>query len=267
MVAKAAPSHREKELLDALRRFGGRARSSELANVLDVSEETVRRTIKALSKAGTIARVHGGAYLVGNQSDPSFFRRIAEHSAEKQVIAQEIARAISDGMTLFLDVGSTTAFVTEELRVRSDLTIVTNSIKAAQTLVGHNNNRVFLLGGEMQANEQGAFGFVAEKQARRYTYDVAILSADALNEKTGFSYLNPSEANLSVVISECAEVVLVAMAHQKFGTTAPHQGLHPQNVKQLVTDELPGKKLAAKLSDWSVQVKISAQSVRHDITD
>jgi len=39
-------SHRELELLEALHRLGGSARSAELAKTLDVSEETVRRTIK-----------------------------------------------------------------------------------------------------------------------------------------------------------------------------------------------------------------------------
>lgn len=38
-------SHRELELLEALHRLGGSGRSAELAKTLDVSEETVRRTI------------------------------------------------------------------------------------------------------------------------------------------------------------------------------------------------------------------------------
>lgn len=224
MSGKNAQTHRELELLDALRRSGGFARNSQLAVLLDVSEETVRRTIKALSKAGTIARVHGGAYLVGTQSDPSFFRRIAQRSDEKRLIAQEVARKISDGMSLFLDVGSTTAFVAEELRVRHNLTIATNSVGVAQALVGHNSNRIFLLGGEMHSDELGAFGFVAERQARRISYDYAILSADAINDKLGFLYLNPAEADLAAAVMENAEMTLIGMDQHKFGTTAPHRG-------------------------------------------
>lgn len=264
MAKTTTPTRREIELLDALRRFGGRARNSELASVLDVSEETIRRTIKALSKSGSIARVHGGAYLVGTQSDPSFFRRIAEHSDEKKIIARAVAISVSDGMTVFLDVGSTTAFVTEELRVRHNLTVVTNSIKSAQTLVGHNNNRVFLLGGEMQADEQGAFGFVAERQSKRYIYDIAILSSDALNSKNGFTYQSASEADLASVIIENANVVTVAMAHQKFETAAPHRGFHPGTVDYLVTDAPPENRLASSLAAWSVEVTVSNEKVRRE---
>lgn len=58
MKQRSAQSHRTIQLLDALRRFGGSARNAELARAMDVSEETVRRTIKTLSKSGDVTRVH-----------------------------------------------------------------------------------------------------------------------------------------------------------------------------------------------------------------
>ena len=256
-------SHRELELLDAMRRAGGFARNSELALALDVSEETVRRTIKALSKAGSVARVHGGAYIVGAQSDPSYYRRIAQHSDEKRRIARTVLRSISDGMTLFLDVASTTAFVAEELRVRHHLTIATNSVGVAQVLVGHNNNRVFLLGGEMHSNERGAFGFVTEQQARRYCYDVAVLSADAVNPKLGFLYANAAEADLAAVVSEISAITLMAMDHTKFDQSAPHRGFDPGGVDILVCDAPPGVGLAQKLNEWGVRVDVTEQEEHH----
>lgn len=256
MSEQITHTHRELALLDAVSRLGGFARNSELASALDVSEETVRRTIKALSKSGAIARVHGGTYLIGTRSDPSFFKRIAQHSDEKRLIAQEVVRSVADGMTLFLDVGSTTAFVAEELRVRKNMTVATNSIRVAQTLVGHNNNRVFLLGGEMQLNELGAFGHVAEKQARRYSYDMAILSADALSTKKGFLYVSPAEADLAAVVIENAETATVAMTHFKFDATAPHCGFSSTAVETLIVDEVPKPKMASQLDAWGIDVKI-----------
>ncbi|MCP5089103.1 MAG: DeoR/GlpR transcriptional regulator [Rhodobacteraceae bacterium] len=256
-------SHRELELLDVLRRFGGSARNSELASTLDVSEETVRRTVKVLSKSGSVARVHGGAYLVGTQVDPSFFRRIAQNSEEKRLIAREAVCSISDGMTLFLDVGSTTAYVAEELRVRNNLTVATNSVGVARTLVGHNNNRVFLLGGEMQADEHGAFGHVTERQARRFAYDIAVLSADALNAKMGFLFLNAAEANLASVITENTNQTVVVMAHDKYKSTAPHCSFSPQQISQLFTDKMPEKILRDQLDRWGIEVRVANQRGRN----
>ncbi|WP_138933136.1 DeoR/GlpR family DNA-binding transcription regulator [Roseovarius arcticus] len=250
-------SHREIELLDMVRRLGGSARSAELAKSLDVSEETVRRTIKALSKAGALERVRGGACLATSQNAPSFFRRISEYQEEKRAIASAVAGRVSDRMTLFLDVGSTTAFVAEELRKHLELTVVTNSIGVAQALAGHNGNRVHLLGGEMMGEERGTFGFVTENQARRFAFDMAILGANALSSRQGFLFLSASDASLANVVAACADRVLFALNSQKFNQTAPHCGPDPRAVDELVTDALPDSKITSKLHGWGIEVTLA----------
>ncbi len=252
----ASHSHRELELLDALRRLGGSARSAELAKMLDVSEETVRRVIKSLSKAGAVERVHGGAYLVGGAGDPGFFQRMARHPDAKRQIAKQVAKQVVDGMTLFLDVGSTTAFVAERLRKHAGLTVVTNSIGIAQTMLG-TDNRVHFLGGEMRRDERGSFGPVTERQARRFVFDLAVISVDALSETRGFLYSNPVEAALSEVIADCADRVVVGMDHNKFGARAAHCGLAARRVDLLVTDQQPPAGFETALAQWGVALRVT----------
>ncbi len=259
MTKSAKHSHRELELLDALHRLGGSARSSELAKTLDVSEETVRRTIKALSKTGVLERMYGGAHLSGPRNAPGFIRRIAKHSTEKRDIASTVANHVQDGMTLFLDVGSTTAFVAQRLRDRFRLTIATNSIGVAQVLANHNGNHVHLLGGEMQADERGTFGFVTEQQCRRYAYDLAILSTDALSATHGFLNSNASEANLAAVVAESSSQVLVALDHHKFDQSAPHCSIPPRAVDMIVTDQAPSEKLAKAIEAWGIQIHLATR--------
>lgn len=255
-------SHRELELLSVLRRLGGSARNADLAKALDVSEETVRRAVKALSKSGAVARVHGGAYLVGVQSDPSFFRRITRHEDEKRKIAVAVAKHVEDGMCLFLDVGTTTAFVSEELRTHARLTIVTNSIGVAQTLVNHNGNKVHLLGGEMQQVERGTFGSLTEAQARNFAFDLAILSADGLSNSFGFLYLNAGEARLASIVAENSAKVMVALDHYKFGKRAAHRGVNPARVDCLVTDAMPKGDLSRFLADAGVEVELASHDAK-----
>jgi DeoR family glycerol-3-phosphate regulon repressor len=260
MAAASTLSHREVGLLQALRRLGGSGRSAELALMLDVSEETVRRTIKALAKAGALERVHGGAYLVGAGNDasgPSFFRRMGENPQEKKRIAEAVMPKIVDGMTVFLDVGSTTSFVAEALRRRHNLTVVTNSIGVAQVLSNHNGNHLHLLGGEMRGDDRGTFGPVSEQQAARFAFDIAILSADALSAKHGLLFHNASEAELASVVAEAAEKIIVVTTASKFSETAPHCGPAPQLLDGLVSDREPGKKLARALQGWGVAFELA----------
>lgn len=261
MSASDSLSHRELELLEALRHLGGSGRSAELATMLDVSEETVRRTVKALAKAGAVERVHGGAYLAGPgngaQAGPSFFRRLGENPEEKKRIAQVAVAQIADGMTVFLDVGSTTSYVAEALRVRRELTVVTNSIGVAQVLANHNGNRLHLLGGEMRSDDRGTFGPVAEQQAARFAFDLAVLSADAFSAKHGLLFHNASEAQLTMAVAGAAERVCVVTTHSKFSETAPHRGPAPQQLDLLVSDRDPGKKLSRALTDWGIAFELA----------
>ena len=267
MLEITAQSHRELELLDALRRLGGSARNADLAKTMDVSEETIRRTIKTLAKNGAVVRVHGGAYLSGTQSDQGFYRRIGTDPVEKAAIAKRTTAMIRDGMCLFMDVGSTTAFIAEELRHRSGLTVATNSVGVAQTLASQSGNRVHLLGGEMQHDQRGTFGFVTERQAQRFVFDMALLSADAVSHTRGFLFHNESEAVLTEVVAERSDHTLMALVQSKFGQTAAHGGMDAKQVSTIVTGKRPGKKLIAALDRWDVDLVLSGMGTKDSGND
>ena len=55
---------RHKLIVEELRRHGA-VRVSELTELLDVSEMTVRRDLDALAAGGLLEKVHGGATLRG----------------------------------------------------------------------------------------------------------------------------------------------------------------------------------------------------------
>ncbi|WP_171126973.1 MULTISPECIES: DeoR/GlpR family DNA-binding transcription regulator [unclassified Ruegeria] len=256
---KKVLSPRELQLTGALRQLGGHARNIELAEVLSVSEETIRRTIKSLSKLGIVERNHGVVRLLEEQGEIGFFQRLGAFTNEKLKVAKTLSPLVPNGATVFMDVGSTTVFVAEALRVKRNLLVVTNSMNVAHKLLEHNGNRVFVLGGEMRKDEMGTFGFVAEAQARRYTYDIAILSPDGLDSKFGFQYQSAVESELASVVVERSSSTTVAMVHQKFETTGPHQSFEPQSVDQLVTDAAPGKKLAASLARWEIKTFVDPE--------
>lgn len=239
-------SHREHELLEVLRRYGGSARNAEIARSLDVSEETVRRLAKQLEREGRVERMHGGTLLVG--AEPGFYQRIAQNAEGKARIAALIAEEIQDGMCLFLDVGSTTSFVAEALRSRHRLMVVTNSIRTADLLANHNDNRVFLAGGELGGEERGTYGPMAEQAIRGYAFDVAILSANGLTERTGFTVFNPAEASVARTAAARARRCIVGVDHEKFGRQTPVATVSAEDVDLMVTDRPPPEAIARALA-------------------
>jgi DeoR family glycerol-3-phosphate regulon repressor len=245
-------THREVELLDTLRSFGGSARTASLAEALGVSEETIRRTVKALAKADLVQRVHGGVYLANADAATSMVSRLGKRSAEKSRIAKAAARLIPNGATVVLDVGSTTAFVAERLTRHTGLTIVTNAVHVAQTLVGQDGCRVFLAGGEVSASDNGTFGPETAAMIDRFAIDVAVLSVDGIDTRAGFLLAKAAEADLARAVAARARRVIVVADQFKFGQNMPHVACSAERADALVTD----RPLKPVFTRWAAEHQI-----------
>lgn len=252
-------TQREMEILEELR-LSGSCRIQDLARRLAVSEETIRRNVKNLAEQGLVRKVHGGVYLPEALKEPSFSQRMNVNPDAKRAIAARVARHIRNGDSLILDIGSTTAYVARALREHHNLFVVTNSVAVAQMLATHNNNRVFLAGGELRSHDAGAFGKEAVSFVRQFSVQYAVLSVAAIDAETGFMLFDLQEAEFSREILDRAECSIVAADRSKFGRRAPIRIAEPDAFDILMTDAPPPPDIAAFLADASVEVCCTDES-------
>lgn len=246
-------TQRERAILEHLTREGV-ARIDDLARRLSVSAETVRRSVKRLERLGSVTRMHGGVQLRDGLAEPSLALRLGVNPDRKRRIAQRMAGLIDNGSSLFLDVGSTTAYVAQALRDHRELFVVTNSLTVAQTLTGRGGNRVFLAGGELRPHDGGVFGAEAVAFARRFRVRHAILTATALDAGAGFMLNDQQEAEFSRAIIDCADQATIVADSTKFDAYAPMRIAPPSAFARLVTDAPPRDALARLLDEAGVAV-------------
>ncbi len=110
-----------------------------------------------------MTKTHGAVHWREVSAESSFDQRMKIQAGAKRRIARSVADLVADGAPLFLDVGSTLAYVALALQTRRDLMVVTNSLAVATALTGRNGNRIFMAGGELRAHDGGAFGEDATK--------------------------------------------------------------------------------------------------------
>ncbi len=244
--------HRGHEVLEVLARFGGSARNAQIAHALGVSEETIRRLVRSLAQAGKVERVHGGTYLTHPQDAPIYSSALEKNAGAKSAIARKAAELIEDKMTVFLNVGSTTTYVAEQLRRHSGLTVVTNSIPAIASLAGNNGSRVFLTGGEVMRAERGSFGRTAEALAQQFSYDALIVGADGVSAQHGFVTGNALEADITRAIAGQADRIIVVADLSKRDKRAPFVACAPEQVTDFVTEQDPDPELAEALGRWGI---------------
>ena len=252
-------NHREREILDELRLAGGSSRIQFLAERIGVSEETIRRNIRTLENNGLVTKVHGGVHLKTGTDEQPLHCRMTEQAEAKRLIAAKVADIIEDGDTLFLDIGSTTAFIAVALQKHRNLFVVTNSVAVAHTLATRNNNRVFFAGGELRSHDGGAFGIDSIAFVRRFNVRHAILSVTAINATAGFMLQDMDEAEYSREAARRAENRIIVADSNKFGRSAPIVVDAPSAYDLLVTDQPPPADIAAMLAESNVEVIVAGQ--------
>jgi DeoR family glycerol-3-phosphate regulon repressor len=249
-------TQRERSLLELLGKTGS-ARIPDLARALAVTEETVRRNVRRLEAAGTVTKVHGGVHLRDWAAEPAFALRYVQNATAKRAIAARVAGLIADGASVFLDVGSTTAYVAQALRGHRDLQVVTNSLSVAVALAGVNGNRLFMAGGELRRHDGGAFGAEALAFVRQFRLSHAVMSAAAVDPAGGFLLQDLPEAEFGrAVLAQAAEVIVAADA-SKFGRSAPIRLAPASAIHRLVTDAAPPADIAAMLAAAGVRLTLA----------
>lgn len=227
---------RQREILGKLRPGESRA-LGQIAQELEVSEETIRRELRVLEAQGSVIWTHGSVRLAAAAVEGPFDRRLQENMAEKTRIAEAAARFVGDGDTIFIDAGSTACFVARVLAgARRDLTVITNSLTVAQSLGGRNGNTLFLAGGELDYDYKSFSDHAAQAYLAQFTPHLAILTVSAIHPDHGLMDRHAREAAMSRIAYACANRVLLAADHSKFGRLGLIRTADPDKVDILVTD-------------------------------
>src|SRR3954471_24233847 len=149
---------RQQRILDEAR-GAGRVEVAALAELLDVTPETVRRDLTVLERHGVLRRVHGGAIPVERLGfEPGVADRQGVLAAEKQRIAKVALEELPDGGAVILDAGTTTIRLAEMLPTDRDLTVVTHALPIGMVLATRPNVTLHLLGGTVSGRTLAGVG-------------------------------------------------------------------------------------------------------------
>lgn len=220
---------------------------AQLANLLGVSTETVRRDLRPLVEDGAVHRMHGAVSLTGPTAEAPFRRRMRENAPAKQAIAARVAATILDGQTVMLDTGTTTSFIARALTGHRRLRVVTNSMDVARTLAVTGGNRVFLTAGEVRPDSGAALGPAAVAHVLQFRADVAVISAGGVDALAVTDY-DPDEAEFARALLTCAPRRVVATDATKFGRRGLVAVVGFDGMDELVTDAAPPAVIASAMA-------------------
>src|SRR3984957_7861106 len=129
------PAQRQDRILTEIERAGG-ARIVQLAELLGVSDMTVRRDIDVLAARGLVTKVYGGGPVraPGTSAEPGFEAKSWREPAAKELIAAAAAALVQPKATIAVSARTTTYALGVHLARLPALTVVTNSVRVADYL-------------------------------------------------------------------------------------------------------------------------------------
>lgn len=255
MPRRPHKDERRKRIVEALR-YTPHLRIATLAERFDVTTETVRRDLKALSAMGLVDRAHGGAIARPMGVQPVIAERERATVNERRRIAAAAAALVSPGQVLMIDAGSTTTQLGWRLGANAQaLTVITNSYPVAAALTS-TPLRVIACPGEFNGHEGGVFGQDATEFLKRFHANIAFIGASAL-ATGGVGDVHRDAAWIKRAMIERSELTYLLVDHTKFNVHVLEVVTAVKRLDGIITDKAPPEPLAQALHEAAVSVLVA----------
>lgn len=205
-------------ILDMLK-LKGSVSLTELTQLFDVSEATIRRDLTELERKNQLQRTHGGAVSTDlSIFEAGYVEKEQEYLEEKQQIAQIAAYMINDGDTVLLDSGTTTYEIARAIR-KKKITLITNSatIMADMMNAPECNLELVSTGGIYRSSTRSFLGANAESFIRTIVPDKVFIAANGFSIRCGATTPNLSEASIKRAMIDVGKEAYLAIDSSKIG--------------------------------------------------
>ncbi|QSB22774.1 DeoR/GlpR family DNA-binding transcription regulator [Curtobacterium sp. 24E2] len=203
-------------------RAQGRVDVKDLAELLEVTPETIRRDLTSLERRGLVRRAHGGAIPVERITiHPGVGDRGGINQAEKMVIAEAALEELPENGSVMIDAGTSTICLAEMLPTDRGLTVVTHSLPVAMAVAMAVANRpgidLHLLGGNIRSDSLAGVGTWTHQLIGMVSVDVAFVSINGITPERGLTTHNMAEAAVKSAMIKSARRSILLADHTKFG--------------------------------------------------
>lgn len=219
---------------------------TELTNLLDTSESTIRRDLSALAEMGKLNKVFGGATSIRKNSgitEDNVSSRENLMKKEKDAIARYSATLINDNDFVYIDAGTTTSKLIDYIS-NTKATYVTNGISHARKLIYKGLN-AYIIGGKMKPVTEAVVGAEGILNLKNFNFTKAFMGSNGIDFQAGFTTPDIEEARIKEEAINKSYMSFILADHSKFGKVFP---VTFSELKKccIITDMLQNKRYAVE---------------------
>lgn len=224
-----------------------------MSEATSVSAVTVRADLARLEALGLVLRSRGGASPAFH---PEILKRQKHRTEAKHRIARRAASLVTDGDTIMIEAGTTTALVARYLAGRRDVRIVTNSALVIPYARANPAVQLTVLGGAFRPETEAFVGPVALAQLDSFHVRLAFVGTDGFTVEHGLSSYFPEAAAVLKRMVENADRTILVADSSKWGRTGFVTITPIASISTLITDtEFPDEG-RSRLREAGVEVEV-----------
>jgi len=206
---------RRDKIIELLQK-NGRVLAKELADMFELSIDSIRRDLTIMEEKGLLKRTHGGAIpaaKVRNSPLPPDLR-YKEGAPHQDAISKLAASFIQEKDTVFI---GSAGIHFGMLKFLPDVpfTVVTNAIRVADALKDREAIDVYLVGGKVKSSGNISDA-LANQFLRQFTLDICFVTGGGVS-KNGVSTSSPDVATLGRTAVEISRKRICLAPHEKLG--------------------------------------------------
>lgn len=219
--------------------------SAALAIEFGLSEDAIRRDLRALAAEGRCRRVYGGALPLLPGGKP-LAARMNEGRERKAALARRAAATIRRGEFLFLDTGSTNLALAECLPEDQGLTVATNSVDIAASMLQRGDLALIMVGGAVDPETGGCIDAAAVQSVAAMNIDRCFIGACAASAAAGLGALHHGDALFKRALLAASGACIALVTDDKLGAKVPHRVAAVKDIDAFIVERsAPQKALDA----------------------
>ena len=246
-------AQRRQEIITVLEQ-AGQLSVAALSQRFAVSEVTIRHDLQALSEQGLLLRTRGGALSTSTMPEFSFDIRQQQQAADKTRIGQAAAALVNHGDTIILDASTTAQTLIPFIKPISELTVITNSLRVAVSLLDTPHIQVLLPGGALRRESISLVGQPHDDALEGLNVQIGFFGARGLTVEEGMTDVNLSEVAMKrAMVERCRQVVGVFDA-RKWGRVAASTFASLEKVDTVISDTKAPGDLVRRVRQQGIEV-------------
>lgn len=210
----------------------------ELAEMLEVSEVTVRKDLVELERRKAAKLVRGGAvWKDANNTRNIYEVRVTVNTEKKEEIVGIADRVLAEGQTVVMGSGSTTVEIAKYIAANyKRLTVITNDLDIVKIFSHKERFNIIVTGGLYDAGEHALYGEQCEEEIGQYNADVCLLAVNSISFEKGISDFRLNQIDTFRKMMSISERIVVAADSTKVGKTSCMRVCGVEEIDTLLCD-------------------------------